>query len=79
MELRVSASRQDPDDEVYDLKCRHVFHPRCLSTWLARGGNCCPICRGEVYDDDEAFRQSDCMGICMGSCVCRCVESIQRS
>lgn len=38
----------DVDDEVYDIKCNHIFHTDCLNTYLKNYGYKCPICRTEL-------------------------------
>ena len=38
----------DEGDEVQCLPaCGHVYHPDCLSPWLAEN-KCCPICKTEI-------------------------------
>ena len=38
----------DVDDEVYDIKCNHLFHTDCLNTYLKNYGYKCPVCRTEL-------------------------------
>ncbi|OAY76575.1 putative E3 ubiquitin-protein ligase RHA2B [Ananas comosus] len=43
-------------DEIREIPCRHVFHRRCLDTWLQHRHATCPLCRNrlrEVGDEDE--------------------------
>ena len=35
------------DDEVRELKCRHIFHTKCLKPWLEKKLEC-PMCRAEI-------------------------------
>lgn len=37
------------DDEVCMLQCKHVFHQRCIGTWLTKT-NKCPLCIRDVGD-----------------------------
>lgn len=34
----------EPDASVVKLPCRHAFHPRCISRWLTKCKNMCPLC-----------------------------------
>jgi hypothetical protein len=36
------------NDELNKLKCTHMFHKKCLMTWLMTNQTC-PICRSYVY------------------------------
>ena len=31
------------------LSCGHIFHKKCLSTWLITKSNTCPMCKQEVH------------------------------
>ncbi|GAA0183331.1 ubiquitin-protein ligase [Lithospermum erythrorhizon] len=45
----VCLSKFDSDDELRLLPlCCHVFHARCIDTWL-RNNQTCPLCRSTVY------------------------------
>jgi len=35
------------EDEVKNLKCRHIYHGACLDQWLSRS-NICPMCKRNV-------------------------------
>ena len=39
----------EPIDQAVKLACSHVFHHKCISTWLTSGKNTCPCCR-QVFD-----------------------------
>ena len=30
------------------LKCNHIFHKKCLTQWLKKGGSC-PLCREDIH------------------------------
>lgn len=32
----------------FSLNCNHVFHKQCLSRWIHKGNDTCPLCRGEL-------------------------------
>ena len=36
------------DDEVFDLKCKHLFHTDCMKIYLEEYGYKCPVCRVEL-------------------------------
>merc|ERR1712046_343627 len=35
-------------EELREVQCEghHVFHPRCLRSWIDRSHHACPVCRG---------------------------------
>ncbi|KAI9914686.1 hypothetical protein PsorP6_007663 [Peronosclerospora sorghi] len=35
-------------------KCGHLIHAKCIKRWI-QSGTCCPVCREEVADVEEAF------------------------
>jgi len=37
------------DDEIYNLKCSHVFHSKCLKD-IALNKAICPLCRKNLFD-----------------------------
>lgn len=32
----------------HDTSCKHTFCKDCISAWIRRGNNTCPLCRGDV-------------------------------
>lgn len=34
----------EPVASVIQLRCRHAFHPPCISRWLTQCKNSCPLC-----------------------------------
>ena len=50
---------QDPDQSVYKLPCRHVYHVDCVTSWLQQR-NTCPLCRLELPKEEvRTDRQSN--------------------
>jgi hypothetical protein len=37
-------------------RCRHVFHRRCIATWLGAGNSTCPLCRAEIAEHELTDR-----------------------
>lgn len=35
----------NPYESAVQLKCSHIFHKSCLSTWMSKGNPSCPLCR----------------------------------
>lgn len=58
IECQICLGNFEPNDEVKLVACRrHLFHRRCIDTWVEAHENC-PICRhnlaeGLVHDEDE--------------------------
>ena len=40
----------EENDELYQLKCNHIFHTKCISEWI-NINNICPNCREVVITD----------------------------
>mmetsp|Transcript_93414 Transcript_93414/g.171418 ORF Transcript_93414/g.171418 Transcript_93414/m.171418 type:complete len:236 (-) Transcript_93414:99-806(-) len=38
----------EPEASVVKLPCRHAFHPRCISRWLTKCKNTCPLCTAPI-------------------------------
>ncbi|CEG35553.1 phox domain-containing partial [Plasmopara halstedii] len=36
-------------------ECGHLIHAKCIKRWI-QSGTCCPVCRKEVFNVDQAFR-----------------------
>ncbi|CAF3578112.1 unnamed protein product [Fusarium graminearum] len=46
------------------LRCDHMFHTRCVDTWLRRNQDDCPLCKSTrqlmtIYDDDTQRTRRD--------------------
>lgn len=40
-------------DKLRCLPCNHAFHYRCIGKWLAERSATCPLCKTELFDDEE--------------------------
>ena len=54
----------EPDSDVIELPCNHVFTPDGIEKWLKEEKNECPICRfelksKEVLAEEKKFTQED--------------------
>tara|TARA_B110000858_G_C17369429_1_gene278826 strand:- start:19 stop:513 length:495 start_codon:yes stop_codon:yes gene_type:complete len=36
------------EDIIKQLKCKHIFHKKCLEPWLNNNNNNCPLCRRDI-------------------------------
>lgn len=36
------------DEFVTLLKCKHIFHTKCIGKWIDRDQTTCPLCRGNI-------------------------------
>lgn len=45
------------DDASTTLRCKHAFHMKCIMKWwcLQDGEPSCPMCRGEIGDEELTF------------------------
>ena len=34
-------------DKIKELPCRHIYHKKCLKSWLERSDNC-PLCKFDL-------------------------------
>ncbi|XP_021656558.1 E3 ubiquitin-protein ligase RHA1B [Hevea brasiliensis] len=50
-ECAVCLSEFAEEENVRDLKCKHVFHKDCLDKWLLQCRSTCPLCRCKVLPD----------------------------
>ena len=39
------------NDETINLPCIHIFHSKCIKTWMKRQ-DICPICKNKIIDED---------------------------
>lgn len=50
----------EPDAEVVEIPCHHVFCKPCIQLWLRRQGTC-PVCRALTGVDDWEVKVAQCM------------------
>ncbi|KAJ0417384.1 hypothetical protein BJY00DRAFT_316005 [Aspergillus carlsbadensis] len=48
-----------PNDLVYSLSCRHVFHEGCLQYWYLYENNRCPLCQRAIRPEQESRRGAE--------------------
>ncbi|KAJ4977400.1 hypothetical protein NE237_002506 [Protea cynaroides] len=53
-ECPVCLNRFEPDSEVNQLCCDHLFHKICLEKWLDYWNITCPLCRTPLIPEQEA-------------------------
>ncbi|XP_042451408.1 E3 ubiquitin-protein ligase RNF13-like [Zingiber officinale] len=46
-------------EEVRELRCRHLFHRRCLDPWLACRRATCPLCRDPQQQQQQDQEEED--------------------
>jgi hypothetical protein len=42
-----------PGDKLHCLPCSHAFHSRCIAKWLSERSATCPLCKFDVYEEEE--------------------------
>lgn len=40
---------EDHENKAISLKCKHIFHDKCIKTWLENNGTC-PLCRHNIFE-----------------------------
>lgn len=40
-------------------KCQHAFHRDCIHPWLTERQGCCPLCKTDVFNEDEENNASN--------------------
>lgn len=45
------------NDEVYLIKCCHLFHKECLKDWIKKNNINCPTCREDLKDIYENYNE----------------------
>lgn len=61
-ECKVCMEEFEPETQVVRLPCGHVFCPQCITTWLTKHKNACPLCCSPVVGESE-----DAVFICAAS------------
>ncbi|WOL04575.1 RING-H2 finger protein ATL50 [Canna indica] len=46
-------------EEVRELRCKHLFHRRCLDRWLVERRATCPLCRDALVPHEMAATKGD--------------------
>jgi hypothetical protein len=49
-ECIICYDKYTPDENVTKLDCneRHMFHSKCIESWISQGHNSCPVCRAPI-------------------------------
>ncbi|KAG8079269.1 hypothetical protein GUJ93_ZPchr0007g4272 [Zizania palustris] len=82
----VCLSSMEEGDEVRVLRCRHLFHRRCLDPWLqqARSPATCPLCRCRLLtspdeEDDDGGEEDSGMVLLMAYVQSSCCSWLRLS
>lgn len=47
----MEAPREDPENRLVQLPCKHVFHVSCILQWFQKGAHCrCPLCNQSLQN-----------------------------
>ncbi|KAF3964960.1 hypothetical protein CMV_010813 [Castanea mollissima] len=53
-ECSVCLNQFEPESEINQLSCGHLFHKVCLDKWLDYWNITCPLCRTPLLPEEEA-------------------------
>ncbi|KAG7357503.1 ring finger domain containing protein [Nitzschia inconspicua] len=48
-----------PGDKLRCLPCSHAFHSRCVARWLIERSSTCPLCKMDLYEEEEEVEEGD--------------------
>ncbi|KAI9505182.1 hypothetical protein GGI25_002246 [Coemansia spiralis] len=52
LDCGICMDEYNPEEEVVELPCKHVYHNECIEHWLKMNGTC-PICRTRIETKDS--------------------------
>lgn len=58
-ECSVCLTEFEPNAEINDLPCGHLFHKNCLEKWLRYWNVTCPLCRTRMVPPEEEEEGED--------------------
>jgi len=54
-ECCICLEKNELNDLVTRMPCAHIYHRKCLLSWLSQHGCACPVCRFELETDDAEY------------------------
>jgi hypothetical protein len=70
-ECAICLDECEPHVRCQQLTCQHVFHSTCIGRWLIERSATCPLCKIDLYEEEEEHDSDSTTASWQGRCCCR--------